>query len=211
VKKAKKIKRGRFIVLDGPDGAGKTTHTKFVAAELQSRGLKVRSLREPGGTALGELVRGLLLNHSKTKIDTLAETFLFQAARAQLLHEVIEPALEKGEWVVLDRHTLSTLVYQGYAGGIRKKTVKALSQAAVGDLKPDAYIVLWVPPGIGAERRSGRAVDRMESKGDEYLERVFRGFQKEAKRHARKYTLIDGRGAIQDVRGTIWQEIEPLL
>ena len=143
-------------MLDGPDGSGKSTQAKMVAAELQSRGLKVRALREPGGTALGELVRGLLLNHSKTKIDTLAETFLFQAARAQLIHEVIEPALAKGEWIVLDRHTLSTLVYQGYAGGIRKKTVKLLSHAATGELSPDAYIVLWVPPGIGAERRSGR-------------------------------------------------------
>ncbi|HLX60984.1 MAG TPA: dTMP kinase [Planctomycetota bacterium] len=211
MKKAKSKKRGRFIVIDGPDGAGKTTHAKMLADELTGRGIPVKNLREPGGTALGEAIRGLVLDHGKTKIGTLAETFLFEAARAQLIGEVIRPALDNGEWIVCDRFALSTLVYQGYAGGIRKKAVKQLSATAIGGLKPDAYFVLWVPAEIGAKRRADRPADRIESKGEAYLSSVFKGFHKEAKRHSDKYTLIDGRGAIQSVRKKIWKKIESLL
>ena len=212
--KKKKAKPGRFIVLDGPDGVGKTTHAKMLCAELEKRGLVVKALREPGGTALGESIRALLLDQTKIYIDPLAEAFLFQAARAQLIREVIRPALERGEWIVCDRFTLSTLVYQGYAGGIKKKTIKMLSDAAANGLKPDAYLVLFVPAEISAERRAlrqaGRAV-RMESKGDEYLDRVFKGFQKEAEQDKSGFALIDGRGTEQDVSKRIWSKIEALL
>ena len=203
--------RGRFIVLDGPDGVGKTTHAKTLCAALQSHGITVNALREPGGTALGEAIRKLLLDQNKIQIDALAEAFLFQAARAQLINEVIRPALERGEWIVCDRFTLSTLVYQGYAGGIKKKTIKDLSAAAVNGLKPDAYFVLWVPSEITAERRAIRSADRMESKGDEYLNNVAKGFQKESKQRGNKFKRIDGRGTQEEVQKRIWAQIEPLL
>ncbi len=212
--KKKKAKPGRFIVLDGPDGVGKTTHAKMLCAELEKRGIVVKALREPGGTALGESIRALLLDQTKIHIDSLAEAFLFQAARAQLIREVIRPALERGEWIVCDRFTLSTLVYQGYAGGIKKKTIKTLSDAAADGLKPDAYLVLFVPAEISAERRAIRQAgqaDRMESKGDIYLDRVFKGFQKETKQHKDVFTLIDGSGTEQDVSKRIWSKIEALL
>jgi len=207
--KKTKSPRGRFIVLDGPDGVGKTTHARMLCAELQRHGVIVQSLREPGGTALGEAVRKLLLNQNTIQIDSLAEAFLFQAARAQLINEVIRPALNRGEWIVCDRFTLSTLVYQGYAGGIDKKTIKALSAAAVSGLKPDAYFVLSLPSEISAERRAVRSADRMESKGDAYLDSVFKGFAKEAKRPGMK--KIDGRGTEQDVQQRIWAHVSKLL
>jgi dTMP kinase len=207
----KKAKRGRFIVLDGPDGVGKTTHARILSAELQRHGVTVNALREPGGTALGEAIRKMLLDQTKIHIDALAETFLFQAARAQLIREVIVPALDRGEWIICDRFTLSTLVYQGYAGGIKKKTIKELSDAAIDGVKPDAYFVLCLPSEISAERRAIRKADRMESKGDTYLDNVFKGFTKEAKQRGNKYKMIDGRGSEGDVQKRIWAHVEKLL
>ncbi len=210
---AKKINtaRGRFIVIDGPDGAGKTTQAKMLAEALAGRGIAVKNLREPGGTKLGEAVRGLLLEHGSIAIDPLAETFLFQAARAQLIREVVRPALEKGEWIVCDRFTLSTLVYQGCAGGIPKKAVNAVMRAAADGVAPDAYFVLWVPPEISVSRRADRKADRMESKGDAYYKKVFDGFRSEARRDPKKYTLIDARAAVDEIRAALWKRIERLL
>lgn len=207
----KKAKRGRFIVLDGPDGVGKTTHARMLSAELQRHGVTVNALREPGGTPLGEAIRKLLLDQTKIHIDALAEAFLFQAARAQLIREVIVPALKRGEWIICDRFTLSTLVYQGYAGGIPKKTIKEMSAAATDGIKPDAYFVLCLPSEISAERRAIRKADRMESKGDTYLDNVVKGFTKEGKQRGNKYKLIDGRGTEQDVQQRIWAHVEKLL
>ena len=208
--KPKHLKRGRFIVLDGPDGAGKTTQTHLLAQELDKLGIRTLMLREPGGTPAGEAIRALVLEHRKIALEPLAEAFLFQAARAQLVREVIVPALDKGEWVLCDRFSLSTLVYQGYAGGIEHHEIEALTQFATGGLSPDLYLVLWVPLKVGIERRNHRQADRMESKGDEFLKDVSNSFQKEASLHPKKYTLIDGSGGVEEVRERIWQKIEPL-
>ena len=210
---AKKINtaRGRFIVIDGPDGAGKTTQAKMLVETLAARGIAVKNLREPGGTKLGEAVRGLLLEHGGIAIDPLAETFLFQAARAQLIREVVRPALEKGEWIVCDRFTLSTLVYQGSAGGIWSKLVNELSCIAADGVAPDAYFVLWVPPEMSLSRRADRKADRMESKGDAYYTKVFDSFRDEAKRDPKKYTLIDARASVDEIQAAIWKRIERLV
>lgn len=209
--KQKHGKRGRFIVLDGPDGAGKTTQTHLLAQALDKHDIRTLMLREPGGTPAGEAIRALVLEHRKIALDPLAEAFLFQAARAQLVREVIQPALEKGEWVLCDRFSLSTLVYQGYAGGIDLKEVEALTNAATGGLVPDCYLVLWVPLKMGIDRRNNRQADRMESKGDDFLRSVSEAFHKEALAHPRKYTLVDGSGGVEEVRERIWERVEQLL
>ncbi len=203
--------RGRFIVLDGPDGAGKSTQVKLLAAELEKRGVTVKSLREPGGTALGEAIRALLLNQTTIHIDALAEAFLFQAARAHLIREVVGPALERGEWIICDRFTLSTLVYQGYAGGIKKKIIKQLSSAAIDGVKPDAYIVLTLPAKTSVDRRANRSADRMESKGETYLKNVFNGFATESKKRGSPYKKVDGQGTVEEVQKRIWSHIERVL
>ena len=172
--------RGKFIVLDGPDGAGKSTQILRMADALRTNGIPVLALREPGGTKVGEAIREILLEKKNIAITPLAETFLFQAARAQLVAEVIQPALAEGMWVLCDRFDLSTLVYQGIAGGVERTVVERLSEFACAGLKPDRYLVLWVDRALGVARRAERAADRMESKGDEFLEKFASAFQSEA-------------------------------
>ena len=195
---------GKFIVLDGPDGAGKSTQVQRLGAALRERGIDVLVLREPGGTSVGEEIRKILLEKKNLAIDPLAETLLFQAARAQLVREVIRPALARGTWVLCDRFDLSTLVYQGLAGGVERASIEALTRVAVADARPDRYFVLWVDRKLGEERRAARAADRMESKGSEFLERVAAAFRTEALACPERYTLIDGAGAEDVVFATIW-------
>ncbi len=205
--------RGRFIVLDGPDGAGKTTQIQLLAGALKQRGIDVLLLREPGGTSAGESIRQILLESrgSKDHLSPLAEAFLFQAARAQLCDEVIRPALSAGKWVLCDRFTLSTLAYQGYAGGLGPKIVETLSSISTGKLKPDRYLVLWVDTALGLARRAARTADRMESKGDAFLKAVAAAYRKVALRSPRTYRLIDGAAGLDEVRARIWNHVEPLL
>jgi dTMP kinase len=144
-------------------------------------------------------------------MTALAETFLFEAARAQLVDEVIRPALARGAWVICDRFSLSTLVYQGIAGGIKPRVVEQLSAVATGGLWPDRYLVLWVPVSVGHERRAGRAADSMESKGAAFLCAVANAYRLAARKHPRRYRLVDGTGTVQAVRARIWRHVEALL
>jgi len=203
-------RRGRFIVLEGPDGAGKTTQLKLLEKRLRQHGIKTRTVREPGGTVAGEKIRKVLLGGKADHLNAVAETFLFQAARAQLLDQVIRPALERREWVLTDRYWLSTLIYQGYVGGVAPAEVKRLSRLATGGLMPDRYIVLWVSLKEALARRADRAADRMESKGDAYARKVNLTYRKLA-RASRDLKLIDNRGTVEDVAGEVWALVEPLL
>ncbi len=208
--KKKSNRRGRFIVLDGPDGAGKSTQALRLAERLKARGIDVLALREPGGSAVGEAIRSLVLEHRKEKMFALTETFLFQAARAQLIQEIIQPALDAGKWVICDRFHLSTLVYQGFAGGVDPKSVRTLSTLACDGVKPDLYLVVWVAPKIGIARRADRPADRMEAKGEKFIRDVANAYRREAKRD-KQYTFVDGVGGLEDVEARIWKHVEPEL
>ena len=144
--------KGTFITLEGPEGAGKTVLAKRLVAELERRGRVVRSTREPGGTRLGERLRSILLEHGaegEAAIVARADALLFNAARAQLVAEVIRPALERGEVVICARFADSTLAYQGYGAGLPLDELRAIAEVATGGLTPDLTILLDVPSGAG--------------------------------------------------------------
>jgi dTMP kinase len=167
--------RGLFLTLDGPDGGGKTTQAAALAAWLRARGVDVVTCRDPGGTALGDQLRAILQDRRTVGLSLRAEMLLFMASRAQLVEEVIRPALDAGRTVVSDRYLLANLVYQGYAGGLEVDEIARIGMAATGHLLPDLTLLLDIPPEL-ARRRVGAARDRIEDRPAEYHAKVREGF-----------------------------------
>lgn len=204
--------RGRFITLEGGEGAGKSTQIAALATALRARGLSVVSTREPGGTALGEAIRGLLLDpaHGAPSID--AETLLVFAARAEHLQRVIEPALARGNWVVCDRFTDATYAYQGGGRGVPAARLATLEQWVQGDLRPDLTIVLDVPPALGLARAGTRgAADRFEREGVAFFERVRAVYCARADADPRRYRLIDATRALAVVEADLLNAVEGMF
>lgn len=168
-----------FIVFEGVDGTGKTTQLKRCHHWLEETGRRVTVCRDPGSTALGDRLREVLLERSDLEIDSVAEMFLFMAARAQLVSEVIRPALGDGQIVLCDRFLLSTVVYQGRAGKLDPKLIWQTGKIATGGISPDVTLIFDVPLEI-AMGRMGTRLDRMESRGEEFLSVVRRGFLAES-------------------------------
>ena len=205
---------GLFITLEGGEGSGKSTQVRSLTRRLKRRNVPVTTVREPGGTPLGNRLRRLL-KFSPVPLTPEAELLLFNASRAQLVTEVIGPALEKGEVVLCDRFTDSTLAYQGYGRGIPLKQVEAANRVATGGLKPDLTIFLDLPPEEGMRRRS-TARDRFE-RGFEHKDvmdfhrRVRQGYLDLAGRESERWLTLDARLSAPQVARLIWQRVEPLL
>ena len=166
---------GLFLVLDGPDGGGKTTQAARLVAWLRGRGLDVVTCRDPGGTALGERAREILLARDAAPISLRAEMLLYMASRAQLVEEVIAPALASGRVVVSDRYLLANIVYQGSAGGLMEEEIALVGMVAIGGLLPDLTLVLDIAPEAAAAR-VGPPRDRIEDRPLFYHERVRAGY-----------------------------------
>jgi len=191
-----------FYVFDGMDGTGKTTQLQLFVKWLENNQHEVDVFRDPGTTELGNRMRELLLNEQGIPIDMRSELLMFMTARAQLTEQCIRPALEAGRTVVCDRYVLSTVVYQGYGGGIDPETVWDMNRFATGGLMPDLTFVMDLEPEL-AKGRLGEDLDRMESRGVEYFQKLRTGFVKECKRFPVGYELIDANGSIEEIHQRI--------
>ena len=191
-----------FFSFDGVDGVGKSTQIRLLAEALRERGREVVTCRDPGGTALGERLREILLNHHATRIHRRSEMLLFMASRAQLVEEVIRPALSEGKIVISDRYLLATVVYQAHAGGLAPDDVWRVGEVTVGGIMPRLTFLLDMPATRAAARQQ-RAPDRMEAQGLEYLERVRQGFLTEAGRFSHHVVVIDADRPV----GTVHEDI----
>jgi len=201
--------RGLFISLDGLDGTGKTTQCRLLAAWLRGQGHSVTECTDPGGTAVGNVIRELLLHH-RQDLSLPCEAFLFMASRAQLTAEIIRPALAADHVVVADRYVLANVVYQGHAGGLDPAMLWQTSQFATGGLEPDLTLVLDLPADVAMSRRHGPA-DRMERRDAAYQARVRDGFLKEAKRQPDRIRVIDAGQPPEVVHEAICREVERAL
>ena len=181
----------RFIVFDGVEGCGKSTQSRLLAEALAAQGANVVQTLEPGGTAIGEAIRACLLNPSFSEMHELTEAFLFCADRAQHVLEVVRPALESGKVVISDRYASSTMVYQGFAGGLGAEAVEVLTWYATKGLQPDLLIILDIDPGEGLRRKRGDAADRIEQKSLEFHERVRDGFRQYAEHLGSRAIVLD--------------------
>jgi dTMP kinase len=198
-----------FLSLDGIDGVGKSTQLKLLVEELEKRGQEVITCREPGSTQLGESIRKILLNDWETPIDGVSEMLLYMASRAQLVEEVIRPALQNGKTVVADRYLLANVVYQGSAGTLDPDSIWEVGRVATGNLLPDLTIVLDLAPSEAACRLG--EPDRMESRGDAYRDALRKGFLAEAARQPKRIQIVAASGTVEEVAERIWLVVEQRL
>jgi dTMP kinase len=193
-----------FFTFEGIEGSGKTTQIELAHAFLSDRGYKVRVTREPGGTALGERIREILLSDKSLVLEPVTELLLYEASRAQVVSEVIRPALQEGSIVLCDRFTDATMAYQGYGRGLDLELIRVLNGIATGGLYPEATFLLDCPASVGLRRineRSalshGRGLDRLEQEGIEFHERVRQGYLDLAEQAKERIVVLDAR---QDAR-----------
>lgn len=211
------VKRGRFITFEGGEGCGKSTQIKRLEEHLRTLGVEVLLTREPGGTRLAELVRGLLKDEKDDPPCDRAELLLFLAARAQLVRNVINPALEAGKWVLSDRFSDSTFAYQGYGRGLDLGVLAVANDFACEGLKPDLTFLLDVPPAIAAARMRRResetntTADRIELAGDEFHSRLREGFRELAKKNPDRIVTVDASGAPDEVWEIVCRSLKRLI
>lgn len=197
--------KGKFIVLDGPDGCGKTTQAKLLSQWLESHGIPTSNFRDPGDTPIGEKIREILLSSRHTAMSTRTELLLYMAARAQLWQEKLEPALRENTCIILDRWISSTCAYQGYAGGFGIGKVIKLAEDSLSRPWPDLTIILDVDLKTSTSRLPGK-LDRMEAKPNEYHKKVRQGFLELAEKRD-DFLVIDATGDIETVHKKILQLI----
>lgn len=203
--------RGKFITVEGGEGAGKSTNIGFLQRCLQRAGIEPLMTREPGGTALGEEIRALLLEHRDDAMTAEAELLLMFAARSEHLARVIRPALATGQWVVCDRFTDATYAYQGGGRRVAPKRIAELERYVQGGLRPDCTILLDVPVDIGIERAGRRSrLDRFESEARPFFERVRSTYLNRAQQEPQRYRVVDAAAPLEQVQrrlGTIVDEL----
>ncbi len=204
--------RGRFITVEGIEGAGKSTQMDVLRRFLDAKGIPVVMTREPGGTPLGEAVRALLLNPDNGGMSADAELLLVFAARAEHLHKVVSPALESGNWVLSDRFTDATYAYQGGGRGIAQARIAALEQWVQGDLRPDLTLLLDVTVETGMARITARGQpDRFEREDGAFFQRIRDNYLQRAAAEPRRFRRIDASAPVERVSQEVCDRVEELL
>ncbi len=207
--------RGRFISLEGGEGAGKSTQVRLLCAKLREAGCIVAQTREPGGTPGAEAIRDLLVTGDGDRWDAMTEALLHFAARRDHVEKLIRPALDAGDWVVSDRFADSTMAYQGYAQRLGKETVDELGHLAIQDFKPDLTIILDLSPEDGLarvdERHAGKTEgvveDRYERMGHDFHKCLRDAFLDIARREPDRCVVVDARGTPEAVASSIWEQV----
>jgi dTMP kinase len=200
-----------FITFEGPDGSGKTTQARMLADYLESHGKPVLLTREPGGTVISEQIRDVVLSTRNQSIQHETEALLFSAARAQIVAELIHPALAAGKIVVCDRYADSTMAYQGYGLGLDLEALRAITRFATGGLVPDVTFYIDVPAEIGLTRRHRGETNRLDQKDLAYHVRVREGFLKMANEEPQRWVVIDGDQPVERVQQEIRKKLEEKL
>lgn len=207
--------RGRFITFEGGEGSGKSTQIKMLADRLNASKLQTIVTREPGGSAGAEIIRHLVLSGMGKMLGPETESLLFAAARDDHVNAVIKPALDRGTWVLCDRFTDSTRVYQGEVGHVDLKLLRAMERVTIGDLKPDLTLILDVPVAVGLKRaiaRRGTAVaDRFEEEGLNFHEKLREAYRRIAAEDPQRCALIDANADAETVAARIWTALRDHL
>jgi dTMP kinase len=206
---------GKFISIEGPDGAGKSTQIKLLEEYLLEAGYEVILTREPGGTFIGEKIRSVLLDPENLKMNYKTEILLYAAARAQIVEEVIKPALNEGKIVICDRFVDSSFAYQGYGRGIDLEYIRNVNEMVMGDTIPKLTLIFDIDPEVGLDRVQARrgnnfTKDRIESEAIDFHKRVRNGFLTLAKTHER-YRVIDSNQEIQTIHLEVKRFVEDIL
>lgn len=210
-------KKGLFITFEGGEGSGKTTQSNLLNAHLQKKGYTTLLLREPGGTLIGEKIREILLNKENTALSPIAELFLYEAARSQIIAEKIKPNLDQGVVVLCDRYIDSTVAYQGYGRGINLKWIDELNEIAAQGLLPDMTLFLDIDPSVGLERAMVRHAHhdisdtRFEAEALYFHQKVREGFLALKEKYPNRFRVIDASLPSDQVHLAIVREIQPIL
>lgn len=204
-----------MISFEGPEGSGKSTQISLLATQLQKHGKDVITTREPGGTEIGEQIRNIIVHNSKgDEMCAETELLLFTAARAQLVREVIAPALVEGKYVLSDRYLDSSTVYQGIARKLASGPVAEINRFAVGNVMPDITVIVDVPPEVSMARLKQRVTDlpdRMERQNIDFYHKVREGYLLLAKQMTDRVILVDGTKSIEDVSKAVWEHVQVRL
>ena len=210
--------KGLFITFEGTEGSGKSTQVPLLVERLCEWGHAVRVFREPGGTPIGEEIRHTLKHsHANAAMTAETELLLMNASRAQLVREVIRPALSRGEIIICDRFYDSTTAYQGYGRQLELTTVRHIIDLAVGNTRPDLTLFLQVPPAISEKRLRSRQStmpfmrDRIEEADRAFFERVAKGYDEAAAAEPKRIQIINAAGTIEEIQSAIWRIVAPLV
>ena len=206
---------GSLITFEGIDGSGKSTQIQMLEHEFNKLGIEYKTFREPGGTELSEKIREILLDKENIELISTSESLLFAAARAQLTAEQIKPTIEKGEFVICDRFTDSTIAYQGYGRGLDIKQLEEINYIATAGLTPDITFILDISPEAAAVRMEAEASDRMEETGVDFFRRIQEGYRQIKEQNPNRYRLFNGQqspeNVFKEIKEIIMKQFEEVL